>query len=75
MESKQAGHSFSTKTTYPCLKISQSTGEIVLFTKLNCGILIYSENNLRISELGYHSNNWLEEKIFVTFDGIVTLKN
>lgn len=57
--------------TYPCLKESKETGNIVLFTSPSSGISIFPESE---SKYGRYSNMWKESN-FELFNGKITLSN
>jgi hypothetical protein len=60
------------KDTYPCLKVSKNTGNIVLFIASKTGVVVSVVNDFW--ELGEYSDG-LAENDFTPFTGSITLSN
>ena len=57
---------------YPYIARSPNDGVIILFNKLNTGIVLYDPNS--DGNIGYYSDLWDEYK-FENFDGSIILTN
>ena len=59
---------------YPCLKISKTSGVVVLFTKAHTGTAVHVPNSSYFTQLGDGSLTWFEDN-FETLRGTITLSN
>ncbi len=60
---------------YPCLKVSEDTGNVVLFTKVNTGTIVYiGVGSPSYYKVGEYCDEWAEE-LFEPFNGTVQLSN
>jgi hypothetical protein len=60
-------------TPYPCLKINNVTGSIILFNQKHCGVLVHKGKRSEY-DVGYYGKDW-DEKNFVLFQDEITLSN
>lgn len=60
------------KLEYPCLKVSQRTGRVILFTALNTGATLYHPRGSHL--IGTHCSSW-GEGLFDPYSGEVILSN
>lgn len=45
-------------TSYPCLRISLTSGKVVLFSDANTGTVVVEGNNEDSDKLGFHTDGW-----------------
>jgi len=76
MKSIQITSKKKEKNPYPCLKQSQVTDTVVLFTQPKVGIIIYvPKERDKHYFLGYQSNCWSEEEDFIDYPHEIKLSN
>ena len=64
---------FIEETKYPCLKVYEDTGRVILFTGKNTGVIVHDEDYVN-GFMGEYSDGWVENN-FVMFNGKIELSN
>lgn len=60
------------RPVYPCLRISEKSGNVVLFEREGYGVVV--DKGGSTYSVGYYSNDW-DMDVFLDYGGSITLEN